>query len=255
MRSVILILSLLLISCTCKTEKSSPVEKQEVPNIYVVKTVIYAKDSVPITADIYEVNNKRPTILLCHQAGYSRGEYKDTALKLMNLGFSCMAIDQRSGKEVNGVVNETALAAKERNMPKNFLDAKQDIEAAIDYMYEMNGGQPIILVGSSYSASLALLIANESEKILVVAAFSPGEYFKGMDVKNAIKSISKPVFVTSSKKEILAMEVLVSLMDTTYLTHFKPTIEGIHGSSALWESTYGSDDYWKAFLSFLQKKV
>lgn len=39
----------------------------------------YAIDSVQITADTYFINNVEPTILLCHQAGFSRGEYVKTA--------------------------------------------------------------------------------------------------------------------------------------------------------------------------------
>ncbi|WP_456378529.1 serine aminopeptidase domain-containing protein [Lutibacter sp.] len=260
MRYFIFSLSLLFISCNFSSEKkvkeistSTIIENQEIPNIYVVKTIIYSKDSLPITADIYEVDNKKPTVLLCHQARFSRGEYKNTALKLLELGYSCIAIDQRSGKEANGVINETALAAEERNLPTNYLDAKQDIEAAIDYMYEMNGQQPIILVGSSYSATLALLIGNKSEKVKAIVAFSPGEYYKSIDIKNSIKNIDKPIFVTSSKKEITALTELVSLIDTTYVTHYKPIVEGIHGSKALWKTTNGNEAYWQAFSSFLKK--
>lgn len=261
MRYFIFSLSLLFFSCNTSPEKkeikpvtSATIENQQVPNIYVVKTIIYSKDSLPISADIYEVDTKKPTILLCHQAGFSRGEYKDTALKLMKLGFSCMAIDQRSGKEANGVINETALAAKERNLATTYVDAKQDIEAAIDYMYEMNGHQPIILVGSSYSATLVLLIGGKSDKVKAIASFSPGEYFKSMSIKDMIQNISKPVFVTSSKKETEALIEMVSLMDTTYITHYKPIIDGIHGSRALWTSTNGNEDYWNAFSNFLQKE-
>ena len=58
----------------------------------------YAKDSVIITADTYYLENVPPTVLLCHQAGFSRGEYIDTSTKLNDLGFSCMDIDQRSVK-------------------------------------------------------------------------------------------------------------------------------------------------------------
>jgi len=261
MRYFSIIISLLLISCNFSSEKkvvklvtSSTISEQETPNIYIVKTIIYSKDSLPIAVDIYEVNDKKPTILLCHQAGFSRGEYKDTALKLMELGFSCIAIDQRSGKEVNGVVNETALAAKDRNSPTSYLDAKQDIEAAIDYIYELNGHQQIILLGSSYSATLSLLIGNTSNKVKAIAAFSPGEYFKGINIKESIKGIKKPVFVTSSQKETEALITLVSLIDVQYVTHFKPVVVGIHGSRALWSSTEGNDAYWQVFKDFLKNK-
>jgi len=46
---------------------------------------------------------------------YSRGEYIDTAIKLNELGYSVMAIDQRSGNSANGILNETAKLANKKN--------------------------------------------------------------------------------------------------------------------------------------------
>jgi pimeloyl-ACP methyl ester carboxylesterase len=211
----------------------------------------YAIDSVQITADTYFINNVEPTILLCHQAGFSRGEYIKTAKKLNELGFSCMAIDQRSGKEVNGIINKTAIDADKKLMNVGYIGAKKDIEAALDYLYNINGNKPIILVGSSYSASLALWIATENEKIKAVAAFSPGEYLKNLNLAEKIKYLDTPTFVTSSKRETNPVEKLVRFVNKDHLTHYKPTKKGIHGSRAIWESTEGYNGYWTAFKNFL----
>lgn len=210
-------------------------------------------DGVTITADVYKVDDEPITILLCHQAGYSRAEYKTTASKLNALGYSVMAIDQRSGQEVNGVMNETAKLAKAQELPTNYIDAKQDIEAALNFVYKNNGNKPIVIVGSSYSATLALLIANENEKVKAVAAFSPGEYFPGMRIQDRIQSLKKPIFVTSSKEEVAAVSLLVKQVSVNNLTHYIPPEQGIHGSRALWESTVGYLGYWKAFKAFLDR--
>jgi len=216
------------------------------------KTItFYAKDSVIITADTYFIKGIQPTVLLCHQAGFSRGEYIDTAKKLNELGFSCMAIDQRSGKEVNGLVNQTALDANAKKMNVGYAGAKQDLEAAIDYLYEMNGNQPIILVGSSYSASLTLWIGSENKKVKAAAAFSPGEYLKGINLAETIKLLKIPTFVTSSQRETPPVEKLLSNVKPKYITHFKPEVKGIHGSRALWNSTEGYEAYWNAFKTFI----
>ncbi len=45
--------------------------------------------------------------------------------------------------------NETARKARETFKPSMFLDASNDIEAAIDYAYNLNN-QNVILVGSSF---------------------------------------------------------------------------------------------------------
>lgn len=211
----------------------------------------YAKDSVQITADTYFIKDIEPTILLCHQAGFSRGEYITTAKKLNKLGFSCMAIDQRSGKKVNGIINKTAIDANNKQINVGYTGAKKDIEAAIDYLYNMNGNEPIILVGSSYSASLALWLATENNKIKAVAAFSPGEYLKNLNLTETLKNLSIPTFVTSSKREITPVAKLVRFVKKDNLIQYKPTEKGIHGSRAIWESTEGYNEYWKAFKTFL----
>ncbi|PHR70858.1 MAG: hypothetical protein COA67_07635 [Lutibacter sp.] len=250
------------ISCNTKERKpQNIIEKNtevtvendtiEVPNIFVVKTRFPSADGLLISADLYEVNGKKPIVLLCHQAGFSRGEYKDTAIKLNYLGYSCLAIDQRSGEIANEISNETAQRAKEKGLPTSYLDARQDIESAIDYLYDMNGNQPILLVGSSYSASLVLLIGKENEKVKAVAAFSPGEYLKGIKMSDKLQDYKKSVFVTSSKNEIQQIKGLKIGVTKGKLVHFEPLTDGIHGSRALWKSTKGNDKYWEAFEGFL----
>ena len=253
-------LVVIAIVVSCKTKEKNPVKIEEIkieevqaePNIFVLKTTFPSNDGLLITADIYEVNGLKPTILLCHQAGFSRGEYKDTALKLNKLGYSCVAIDQRSGKIANEVKNETAQRAIDKGLPTSYLDVKQDIEAAIDFLYDENGNQPVIIVGSSYSASLVLLIGKDNPKVKAVASFSPGEYLKGIRLSEKVKGYAKPVFVTSSQKEIDQVDKLGIIMIDGFSFHFKPLIEGVHGSRALWESTEGNDKYWEAFEAFLE---
>jgi len=69
------------------------------------KTITFpSHEGVTITADLYITNEDKniPFIVLFHQAGFSRGEYREIAPKLNKLGFNCMAIDQRSGDGVIG---------------------------------------------------------------------------------------------------------------------------------------------------------
>ena len=211
-----------------------------------------SRDSLLIFADIYEREDTKPTVLLCHQAGYSRGEYREIANRISSIGFSSIAIDQRSGDEVNNIINKTAQLAKEKELPTEYIDAKQDIEAAIDYLFKLNDNQSIILVGSSYSASLVLLIGKNNNKVKAVVAFSPGEYIKGIKIQDSIIGYEKPIFITSSKTETEASKTLISGIDTVWTNHFEPDFEGTHGSSALWKTTEGNEKYWAAFNAFLK---
>ncbi|MFI5204404.1 MAG: hypothetical protein ACHQF2_07895, partial [Flavobacteriales bacterium] len=47
-----------------------------------------SKDGIMITGDSYEVIPGSQYILLCHQAGFSRGEYRETAKKLSAMGYN-----------------------------------------------------------------------------------------------------------------------------------------------------------------------
>ncbi len=268
MKNYLLLFTLILLwACSGSSDQSATHENQSentgdqalekpiVPTLSIEKITFPSKDSLSIKADVYLRDGQNPMILLCHQAGFSRGEYKSTAIKINQAGYSCMAIDQRSGKEANGVINETAKQAREAGLPTHYLDARQDIEAAIDYLYERSAHHPIVLVGSSYSASLALLIAKDNPKVRAVAAFSPGEYFDGINIQSEISDMSTAVFVTSSKKETPGVEKLVSEIPTDNVTHFKPEVAGIHGSRALWSTTEGYETYWEAFSAFLDEHL
>lgn len=118
-------------------------------------------DGLKITADLYIAasDKTQPFIVLCHQAGWSRGEYREIAPKLNEMGFNCIAIDQRSGKAVNGVTNDTAARAKAAGKGGAYVDAEQDIIAAAKYAKDNLAEGELLLWGSSYSAALVLRIA------------------------------------------------------------------------------------------------
>ncbi|MCB9448403.1 MAG: dienelactone hydrolase family protein [Flavobacteriales bacterium] len=212
-----------------------------------------SKDGLEITGDLYQIDPHAPYILLCHQAGYSRGEYVVTAERLNKLGYNCLAIDLRSGGAVNGVENETAKKAAAKNLPTEYLDAEQDMLAGVEYLSHL-AGQPVILFGSSYSASLALKIASENELVEAVIAFSPGEYFGDkLNVKQAISHLDKPVFVASTKGESDHVRNLVSQVPESKRTQFTPGREGMHGSRALWKTCESQQECWMSLIRFLSK--
>jgi len=218
-----------------------------------LKMTFPSKDGLTITADWYPVNSESHTILLCHQNGFSRGEYLETAKKLNMLGFNCLAIDQRVGKEVNGVVNETAKEAAAKGKPQNYINAEQDIVAAVDWLYAKYNRR-IIVIGSSYSASLALKIAKENNLVYAVAAFSPGEYFGEKDfIAKAINGLKKPVFLTSSKEEAADVTELTKDVMSSIKLQFIPKGAGDHGSKVLWSKSEENQDYWAGLMSFLNR--
>jgi predicted alpha/beta hydrolase len=211
-------------------------------------------DSLPISAQLYVKDASKPYMVLFHQAGYSKGEYKETAPRLMNLGYNCLAVDLRSGNQVNYVQNETANAALQRKLPTTYMDAKQDMEAAINYAYEKSK-MPVVVIGSSYSASLALIVSKNNPKVKAVVAFSPGEYFENqLKVQPQLKGFDKTVFIACTQREYPYVVTLLSNIPNNLKTIFKPQDgQGEHGSKCLWASSPANKEYWLGLLMFFNK--
>lgn len=223
-------------------------------------------DGLMIHADYYTISpyrENRPLIILFHQAGWSRGEYRETAPKLNDLGYHCLAVDLRSGNAVNGVRNETAAEARKTKKKTGYLDAWPDLEATVAYAKaELKPGR-IILLGSSYSASLILrYAASKPGAVSGLIAFSPGEYFsrEGKErnwIGSAAKTVRIPVWITSAGDELHLWKGIYDAVPSAAKSFFLPKGRGRHGSRALWSDHPDSAEYWAAmsrFLDDLKKK-
>jgi len=127
--------------------------------------------------------------------------------------------------------------------------------AGIDYANQKYG-KGVILVGSSYSAALALKIAAQNDKVKAVASFSPGEYYKEKGktfISDAMAGLTKPIFLTSSKNEAPQAGMFYKIAQSEIKIHYIPEVQGIHGARALWDSTEGTQGYWEAFKNFLNQ--
>lgn len=213
-----------------------------------------ADDGVIITADLYMAHeSSAPFIVLYHQAGYSRGEYRSIAPRLNAMGFNCMAVDQRSGDKVNDIINETHKVAVAAKLPTEYLDAIPDIEAAYLYVKYSIKPDKIILWGSSYSAALMFYMGSEHHNNLSgILSFAPGAYFKvnGKELKTYAAKITCPVFVTSAKSEYANWKAIYDNIKSDK-SSFLPETEGKHGSKALWPDNPSHMVYWEAVEKFL----
>ena len=221
---------------------------------YIQKTVTFkSKDQLTVTADLYEAADSLPYMVLFHQANYSRGEYKESAPRLMKLGYNCLAVDLDSGNEVNFVKNNTAALARENNLPVDYLSAMPDMRAAVEYAYRKRN-KPVVIFGSSYSASLCLVLAKNNPEVKAVIAFSPGEYFgTALSVRDSLEGLNIPVFVAVTAMEEKYMNDLFSKVNRKNIFIFRPANDaGVHGTKALWESNPSHNDYWLALMQFIK---
>lgn len=221
---------------------------------YIPKKVEFkAADGLVISGNLYEVGKNKPVILLMHQAGYNRMEYADIAPKLNKMGYNCLALDLRSGGHFAEKPNNTNTRALEKGLKPEMTDAQQDIAVAIDFLHKKYN-QKVIVWGSSFSSSLALLEGADNPKVKAIISFSPGDYFgdAAPSLATVFKKIEKAYLVTSSKAEA---ETLTALIGNSKLTknqkQFIPESNGFHGSRALWEGQEGAEEYWNVIAEFL----
>lgn len=219
-----------------------------------------AWDKVIVTADLYAPKPaSAPFIILFHQATYSRGEYAEIAPKLNAMGFNCLAVDLRSGEAVNGITNETWKYCDSLGFETRFTDAYSDIRAAVSYVKNKYPGAKIILLGSSYSASLALKFASDFPKgISGVAAFSPAEYFSKFGwsrtiITTSAANIKCPVFIASNANERDRWQGIYDAIPRQDKSYYIPQSGGKHGAKTLWSTFPESTAYWNALKGFLAR--
>lgn len=218
------------------------------------KVSFKAGDGLEVVADLYKAHDQAPFIILFHQAGWSRGEYREIAPKLNEMGFNCMAVDQRSGGAVNNVSNETNANAKKENKKTKYADAIPDIEAAVSYVKENFNPDKLIIWGSSYSSALVLKVAGDNAGMVdAVMSFAPGEYFGSKDfISSSAKNLEIPVFITSAKSEKNNWWGIYEAIPSTKKSYYLPTTAGNHGSRALWNKFSDAGGYWSAVTEFLK---
>jgi dienelactone hydrolase len=216
------------------------------------RVTLKASDGVTVHGNWYKAPRPRALILLFHQAGSSKDEYATIAPRLLQAGYSAMAIDQRSGDGLFGT-NETAAGLGRK---ADYLEARPDLQAALNWARQQK--LPIILWGSSYSSSLIFpLAARDPQGIVALLSFSPGEYFdqdKHM-IANAAARLDVPVFIFSTKGERdEADPIFAALRKNPADVRFVPD-HGVHGSSTLIASRNreGAEDSWGAVLAFLDR--
>ncbi len=220
----------------------------------------YTEDSVKILGDLFEYQKAAPCILLFHQGGSNaRGEYHEIINHLVADGFNVLAIDQRLGGQTYGSYNRTIAA-----MPLNeftYCDAYLDMEGALAFMTKNGFTGPKILWGSSYSASLAIKLADTHQQdVAAVLAFSPasGGPMQPCKPDDYFASLKLPLLLLRPKNEMEIESVAKQFQLAADHNHEVYIAEnGTHGSSMLIENRVKANvkGNWERVNAFLQKSL
>jgi dienelactone hydrolase len=255
-----LAITTLLAFTSCKGGKNNNEENVTIPDMQATAVAGMQQDTVTFNASdglevrgvLYCADTNAPVIVLCHQARFNNYEYAETAPKLVALGFTCLAIDQRSGGDMDGHPNVTYANATAKNLPTGYTNSLPDIAAAVDYAYNRFHKQ-VILWGSSYSAALTLKVAMDNPNVRAAVGFSPILKFdSGETAADIFKNYhSKPLFVTSTEKEGAPIAKALSHLGDDVLYQYYPETKGTHGSKALWSSDPSNSYYWEEITTWL----
>ena len=197
-----------------------------------VMTLLIAKDKTRIYSSFtsaYDNNDK--IVLLFHQAGSNRMEYQPILRDIHIASFDTLTVDQRSGGEKWDFANTTV---KKLGKSTDYAQAYPDLEAALNWAVRKRY-KTIIVVGSSYSASLAIVLAsNHPKEVTAVAAFSPGEYFADKNwIKTAVSKLTVPLYITAPASENDKLDEVLKLSKSSQdITVYHPQ-NGVHGASTL----------------------
>jgi pimeloyl-ACP methyl ester carboxylesterase len=174
------------------------------------------------------------------------------------MGYNCLAVDLRSGNKIRGVENLTALRARELGKRVRFSDAMQDVITALNFVKHKYNPPKLLVLGSSYSAGLALKAAGDYPGLVDGAlAFSPGEYFvkdgKPYNwVTASAAKITVPVLIASARAETIRWASIYEAIDTDSKLSYTPADNGEHGARCLWERYEDSQGYWAVMDTFLK---
>jgi dienelactone hydrolase len=234
-----------------KSLGTEPVKGREIP-VAPERIETESADGLKLTADLYETGDRSdPIILLFHQARSSRGEYREIAPRLVEAGYNCLALDQRSGKEWLGVVNETAKRAADQGKPQNYHDAKPDLLRAAAWARELGFKGRLAILGSSYSAALVVILGSEIEGVDAVIAFSPGDYVQPRgSVFEGAKKLKAPTLIVCPLNEKPQAEPIHDALGNDE-ADFHAFPRAVHGASMLYRSAQ-AEEIWRKLLQFLE---
>lgn len=217
-----------------------------------------AADGLEVTADFYDVGDKaKPVILYGHRAGSSRGEYRLIASRLAKQGYNGLSVDMRVGDSFAGVLNETNAAYVKKEGGKTDLffssqydKSEPDFAAAFQWIKQQGFTGPIILWGSSYSSSLAIVLAAREPSVDAVLAFAPGEWLKKKgSVSAAAAKLARPTLAIQPEQERkMGDPVFAAFADPNKIMHMSPEV--LHGSNTLLKAKNRAET-WEVVLKFL----
>jgi pimeloyl-ACP methyl ester carboxylesterase len=139
--------------------------------------------------------------------------------------FSLLAFDLRG----HGGSKEPSEKSKRKSGKDDKRELAGDVSAAIAHALEQSGNKArgVVLVGSSFGATLASLVAFEQAKVIALALISPGAAIRGVDLYRPYSEVRNlPTFIAGAEADTVAKDPLDALARMAQ----KPTLKRYPGA-------------------------
>lgn len=208
-RTVLIVISLLLIACGGRPKppndvRSGPAPEQPASDKPYKTVEIDSIDGTPLYGSMYAADKPdSPALLLLHQWASDRHSFDDFSARMQQRGFAVLAIDGRGFGESNHHSNGSMLEAGRTDADVERMLG--DVDAAFSYLSKQQGVDPkrVGIVGASYGSSLAIIYAADHGQVATVSLLSPGlNYFGNMSTTPAVKKYGdRPLFMTAAEDD------------------------------------------------------
>jgi len=171
-------------------------------NVMIEKVKITTDDGVEIIGDLYFNKESKYAGILIHMMPADRKSFRDLALKLLENGYSSIAIDLRghgeSTKSIRGILDYTKFSNKEHQ------DYIFDLRTASNFLKDKGFREKNqFLIGASIGANLSLQFISQKPEIKAAILLSPGKNYKDIEIEKFLdKSIENKILIVLSKEDI-----------------------------------------------------
>ena len=144
-------------------------------------------DGVKIAATWYPGDRGKPGLVLIHQLGHNRSDWRSFAFDCQEKGYYVLAIDLRGHGQSTEGKNGRKLDFQ-KFTETDYGDMKFDVAAGVQWLLKEGSADPkkIGIVGASIGANHALLFAATGKTpIKTVVLLSPGIEYRGVNVTSA----------------------------------------------------------------------
>lgn len=192
-------------------EQSAPVvsaapRAEEPPPPTAGKPVTFeSEDGATLAGDLYLAKPDAPAVVLVHRLFGERSEWAPLveSLRRADQRYTVLTFDLRG--------HGASKAPEKKPSADSKTELARDVKAAIEHVLgaTKEKARGVVLVGSSFGATLASLVAFDQPKVTALALVSPGAAIRGVDLYRPYSEVRNlPTFIAGAEADTVSRDPL-----------------------------------------------